>query len=144
MKRKKLLKRIVDSRPSKKTSKKVLKNNAKFLYNLCDLEPVNDAEHCENQINEIIQNSDGKMTKAAMVGEIKRLIDGACTDMDEKLVTTKPVDSVDIYLIRLQFNKQENPYDIITSPDVNLEAIKNIQACCVLHETKIDNDTTEK
>lgn len=146
MKRKKLLKRIVESRPSKKTDKKVLKRNAKFLYGLCtmddDVETIERPERV-SEFEATINSTDATvMTKANVIGEVKKLIDGACTDMDEKLVTAKPLDSVDIYLIRLQFNKAENPYDIITSPDVNLDAIKNIQACCVLN-TKVDNTTEE-
>ena len=139
MKMKKLLKRIVDSRPTKKISRKVRKHNTRFLCDLCNYTPAVKTEPTE--VNELIAE---RMTKAQAFAEIKSLIDGACTNIDEKLVVTKPMKSIDIYLIRVMFEEAENPYNIMTSPDVNIDAIKSIDACCVIHEPNVDNDTETK
>lgn len=134
MKPKKILKRIIDSRSNKKSSKKVRKNNKAFWDNLPDRSYDEPMKPVVEDVVAVTDEDKGKLLK-----DIKAAIEEGNTDWDDKIATSKPVKSVTITRYTILFNENTNPYEFLTSKDVNLEAVKCIDASCVIKAT----DSTE-
>lgn len=128
MKPKKLLKRIIDSRNSKKAAKKVRKRNARFieeLYNLDSQYDVAEVSVPESTGKAVIFYDDLK-TKTDIIDYVREILKTADIDINETILNAKPVKSFEFGVFTFTFYNDENPYRVLTSPSVNLNAIKNI------------------
>ena len=128
MKPKKLLKRIIDSRNSKKAAKKVRKRNARFIRNLYDLDSQYDVAEVstpEAQGRAVLFYDDLK-TKSDIIDYVRTLLKTSDFDINENILNAKPVKSFEFGVFTFTFYDGENPYRVLTSPSVNLNAIKNI------------------
>ena len=141
MKPKKLLKRIIDSRNSKKAAKKVRKRNARFIRNLYDLDSQYDVAEVstpETQGRAVMFYDDLK-TKSDIIDYVRALLKTSDFDINENIVNAKPVKSFEFGVFTFTFYDEENPYRVLTSPSVNLNAIKNIMVTTKPPVQPVDN-----
>lgn len=148
MKAKKLLKRILDSRPGKKTAKKVTKRNKKFLKNLYTLnnhvdEPIeNVATDVEDTTKVgIYTNID---SKKAMLDYVKDIITAANTDLDEDLVNAKAVNNFELGIFTFTFYDDQNPYRVLVSKDFDVNLLKSLRAEVKVEHKNVDPDPNAK
>ena len=146
MKRKKLLKRIINARLSKKESKKVRKHNKRFFNNLweetCDVNGIDSNETLFEQPRNVVI-TDGA-NKEAIFKYVKDIIASADTDLNEEKATVKPLKRFEIGVFTFEFEDEVNPYRVMTSKDMDIDKLKSL-AVSVLKvvEPNEDNKTSE-
>ena len=129
MKAKKLLRRVMDSRVDKKTSKKVRKRNTKFLANLY----WTNAPADEPAVR-VVRN--GGPTKEDWIAWVKREIEIAKSNIDEADLAD-PVKSFTMLSVEFEFwDPQKDPVKVLLSDAFNINRLlKSV--------TVVDADTTE-
>ena len=142
MKPKKLMKRIIESRGSKKTAKKVAKRNKKFLTNLCclgfDIVDEKPQEVHDTTPRTIVCES--LESKRDMLKYIKDVIASSNTVLDEEMVSATPVQAFELGVFTFTFYNKDNPYRILVSKDINIENLKSIKADVVIEKNHVDPD----
>ena len=142
MKTKKLLKRIINARLSKKETKKVKKHNRKFFDNLfVATEDIDSHASFDNEPRTAVL-SDAE-NKKKIFEYVKNVIASGDTDLNESKVNTKPLKSFEISVFTFEFENDVNPYTVLSSKDINIDELKSLTVSITKKESVSKFDTAE-
>ena len=143
MKAKKLLKRVLEARGSKKASKKTRKRNRKFMEALYSFEPSTDEQTTSLSKQSYTVGADSVSSKQAILEYVRNVINTASTALDADLVNSKPVKSFEFGVFTFQFYDSTVPYRVLVSKDFDVNNIKTITATVEESVDKVDEAPEE-